>query len=206
MNPRKNREKAAEIFFETFNVPAFFVSIQAVLSLYASGRTTGVVLDAGDGVTHAVPIYEGFALPHSIMRMDLAGRYLNFLCTLTTVRDITSYLQLLLRKAGYYFYTSAEREVVRSIKETACYVAFDPNKEEEILESTNSPKPASHKFKLPDGNVIEVAFHFRAPDSRRLAQRGSRHLSSCFTLNWWVKSTMVFMSAWLIPFNVPTWI
>jgi centractin len=68
------REKAAELFFETFNVPALFISIQAVLSLYASGRTTGVVLDSGDGVTHAVPIYEGFAMPHAIQRIDLAGR------------------------------------------------------------------------------------------------------------------------------------
>ena len=66
--------QAAEVFFETFNVPALFISMQAVLSLYATGRTTGVVLDAGDGVTHAVPIYEGFAMPHSIMRVDIAGR------------------------------------------------------------------------------------------------------------------------------------
>ena len=64
-----------QIFFETFNVPALFVSLQAVLSLYSTGRTTGVVLDVGDGVSHAVPIYEGFAMPHSIMRTDLAGRY-----------------------------------------------------------------------------------------------------------------------------------
>ncbi|CAF4105689.1 unnamed protein product [Rotaria magnacalcarata] len=62
LNPRKNREKAAEIFFETFNVPALFISMQAILSLYASGRTTGVVLDSGDGVTHAVPIYEGIQM------------------------------------------------------------------------------------------------------------------------------------------------
>jgi centractin len=63
-----------QIFFETFNVPALFVSLQAVLSLYSTGRTTGVVLDVGDGVSHAVPIYEGFAMPHSIMRTDIAGR------------------------------------------------------------------------------------------------------------------------------------
>lgn len=59
LNPRQNREKAAQIFFETFNVPAMFISIQAVLALYASGRTTGVVLDVGDGVCHSVPVYQG---------------------------------------------------------------------------------------------------------------------------------------------------
>lgn len=74
LNPLTNREKAAEVLFETFNVPALFVAPQAILSLYASGRTTGVVLDSGDGVSHVVPVYEGFALPHAITRTDVAGR------------------------------------------------------------------------------------------------------------------------------------
>lgn len=75
LNPKAHRERAAQIFFETFNVPAMFISIQAVLALYASGRTTGVVLDVGDGVAHTVPVYEGFAIPHAIKRSDVAGRF-----------------------------------------------------------------------------------------------------------------------------------
>ena len=90
-NPTRNREKAAEIMFEHLSVPALHVSIQAVLSLYASGRTTGCVLDSGDGVTHAVPVYEGFALNNSIRRVDIAGR------------NVTEYLKLLLRREGHRF-------------------------------------------------------------------------------------------------------
>ncbi|KAI6879885.1 Actin-like, partial [Hortaea werneckii] len=109
LNPRQNRDTAAQILFETFNVPALYTSIQAVLSLYASGRTTGIVLDAGDGVSHAVPVYEGFAIPSSIRRIDVAGR------------DVTEHLQTLLRKQGSVFHTSAEKEIVKNIKEKTSY-------------------------------------------------------------------------------------
>jgi centractin len=153
LNPSKNKEQTAQIFFETFNVPALFLSLQAVLSLYASGRTTGVVLDVGDGVTHAVPVFEGFTIPTAVYRIDLAGR------------DVTEYLQILLRKAGYNFYTTAEKEIVRQIKEKTCYVAFDPQKEEELFESEKSNKDAQLTYKLPDGNTVELGpERFRAPE------------------------------------------
>jgi actin-related protein len=63
-----------EIMFETFNVPSLYIACQAVLALYSTGRTTGLVLDSGDGVTSTVPIYEGYALPHAIERNNFAGR------------------------------------------------------------------------------------------------------------------------------------
>lgn len=146
INPLKNREKAAEVFFETFNVPALFVSMQAVLSLYATGRTTGVVLDSGDGVSHAVPIYEGFAIPHSIMRIDVAGR------------DVTRYLRRLLRREGHNFHTSAELEIVKSIKEKVCYLSTNAQRDEGVeLEKT--------QHMLPDGSTIDIGrAKYKAPE------------------------------------------
>lgn len=147
LNPRQNREYAAQILFETFNVPAMYTSIQAVLSLYASGRTTGIVLDSGDGVSHAVPVYEGFSIPNSIRRIDVAGR------------DVTEHMQTLLRKAGYVFHTSAEKEIVRQIKEERSYVAIDPVKEEKEWAGSSARADSKSKtYTLPDGKTLKVSF------------------------------------------------
>ncbi|THU97183.1 Actin/actin-like protein [Dendrothele bispora CBS 962.96] len=134
------------IMFKTFNMPAFHVAIQAVLSLYASGHTTGVVMDSGDGVTHVVPIYE----VHAIQRLDLAGR------------DLTHALVKNLTERGCQFMTSAEREMVRDIKEKLCYVALDFEQE---LHTAVTSSMIEKSNELPDGQVIMIGNErFRAPE------------------------------------------
>ncbi|XP_064418444.1 actin-3-like isoform X1 [Latimeria chalumnae] len=149
LNPLNNREKMTQLLFETFNVPAMYAAIQAMLALYASGLTTGCVVESGDGVTHTVPIFEGYSLPHAVLRLDLAGR------------DLTEYLMRILTECGISFQSTAEKEIVKDIKEKICYVALDIQADM-VKEPTNIQK----EFILPDGNVIKVQNQrFRCPET-----------------------------------------
>jgi len=139
-----------EVMFEKYKFSGVHVAIQAVLSLYAQGLITGVVVDSGDGVTHVVPVFDGFCLEHIVARMDVAGR------------DVTNYLIKLMLLRGYAFNKTADFETVRQIKEKFCYVAYDLNLEKKLaLETTTLVQ----SYELPDGTVIKIgAERFEAPE------------------------------------------
>ena len=150
-NSTTNRERMTEIVFETLKTPSFYVAVQPVLALYASGRTTGVVIDAGEDVTHVVSIYEGYILPHACERLNVAGR------------KLTDNLRRLLAERGYDLQSSAQREIVQAIKEDLCYIALDF---EQTIEASTKSTNIEKAYKLPDGKQITInSERFRAPEA-----------------------------------------
>lgn len=140
-NPKANREKMVTTLFETFEVRNMYVAIQAVMSLYANGRSTGLVVDSGDGVSHTVPVFEGFSIPHAIEKMEIAGRV------------VTDYAQKLLLEDGHSFTSTAELEIVKDIKEKLCFVAQDYDAE---LEAANQSSDQDRTYELPDKSQLTV--------------------------------------------------
>ena len=138
--------------FETFNFPAMYVAMEAVLAFYSpyGGFTTGIVVDSGDGVTHTLPIYEGYALPDATIRLDLAGR------------DLTDHLTKILIERGYAFATTAEREIVREIREQLCSVALNF---EDKMQSKTKNTILDKSYTLPNNQVITIGCErFKCPE------------------------------------------
>ena len=135
LNPKINRERMTQIMFETFNVPSMYVSIQSVLSLYASGRTSGVVVDSGWEMTSVVSVYEGYCLPHTVVRIDLAGRHLTdyMMKNLTTLTN-----------------NNTNPEIVCDIKEKYCHVSM--NYQDDMTKEHQERKP----YVMPDGDKIDI--------------------------------------------------
>jgi len=130
-----------QTMFEKYKFKGVYVAIQAILTLYAQALMSGVVVDSGDGVTHIVPVYEGYSLEAQTRRIDVAGR------------DVTRNLIRLLLLRGYAFNRTADFETVKEIKEKLCYVAYDLGLENRLTEETTVNV---QKYKLPDGRIVSV--------------------------------------------------
>ncbi|KAJ5069677.1 actin-7-related [Anaeramoeba ignava] len=129
--------------FETFNIPAFYLANQSVLSLYQSGIKSGIVVEIGDGFSSVVPIYEMFTLNHSIIKQNLAGK------------DLTEYLENILNEKGNHLFTSGENDLINDIKEKLCYVAYDFD--EEIEFSKQSISSIQKNYELPQKKIIQIS-------------------------------------------------
>lgn len=170
LNPKANREQMCRIMFEEYDVPSMYIQIQAVLSLYSAGRVTGIVVDSGDGVTHTVPIFEGYQIPHAIDKILLAGR------------DLTEFMTRILKDDNYYFETSAERETVRDMKEKMCYVADDYEAE---LKKASEGSELEESYTLPDGNICKFANQrFKTPEFLFQPELGGREIKGVHKLTF----------------------
>nr|Q4R6Q3.1 RecName: Full=Actin-like protein 7A [Macaca fascicularis]BAE01221.1 unnamed protein product [Macaca fascicularis] len=138
LSPHTNREKYAEMLFEAFNTPAMHIAYQSRLSMYSYGRTSGLVVEVGHGVSYVVPIYEGYPLPSITGRLDYAGS------------DLTAYLLGLLNSAGNEF-TQDQMGIVEDIKKKCCFVALDPTEEKRVPLSEHTIR-----YVLPDGKEIQL--------------------------------------------------
>ena len=144
-NCKENREKIAQIMFETFNVTGLYIANPAVLSLYAGGKFYGISIDSGES-TSIVPIFDGYPISFFTKKLNIGGK------------DLTNYLPILLEKRGYRFSTTAEKEIIKAIKEKSCYMALD------YQEELKSVEP--YDYELPDGyHVIIKDERIRCPEA-----------------------------------------
>lgn len=150
LNPRRNRERIVETMFERFGFGSVNVSVQAILALNSQGLTSGFVVDSGDGVTHLVPVSEGYLEPALVQRVNLAGRH------------VTEQLMKLLVGQGQPLNPTADFETVREVKQRLCYVAHDLGAERRLASDTTL---VDRQYTLPDSRTMRVgAERFLAPE------------------------------------------
>src|SRR5690606_11558843 len=121
------------------------------LALYASGRTTGCVIDSGEDTTSVVSVYEGYAILNSTLKSYWGGR------------DLTDFLMFILsNERGYALRTSVERDYMRDVKEKLCYVSLDYDKDYQMAKES---KTFEQSYKLPDGRTITIGNErFKVPE------------------------------------------
>ncbi|KAL5969268.1 Actin-related protein 3B [Taenia solium] len=181
LNTPENREYLAEIMFETFNIPGLYIAVQAMLALVASWGArkagerslTGTVIDSGDGVTHIMPVVDGYVVGSCIKHIPIAGR------------DITAFIQQLLREREPGIPPDLSMEAARKVKESYCYVCPDLAKEfqkydsdpqrwlnvKDVIEHPKHP-PVTYDFANQDYNesissVVDNAIQSSPIDARR---------------------------------------
>lgn len=168
LNSKENREKTTQIMFEKFSIPGMYLANQSVLSLYATGETTGMTVDIGDETTYSVPVYEGHILTKACFKLGISGK------------DITDKLMVMLsqrKEIEYNFkeYNDSDYKIATDIKEKLCYVSL--NFDEEMKSSENV-----EAFELPDGKKIKIGIErFRCTEvlfQPSLFGFGSHHLPS----------------------------
>lgn len=146
----KYHEKLAEIFFESFHVENFYSSITSVLALYSTGKTTGIVLESGEGITHSVPIFEGFAIPYATIKLDIGGY------------DLTNHLVSLFKEGGINVGSEISPELFNQIKEKKCFVTFDYDTS---IKEYQKNKTRELCTTLPDGTEVFLTDQsFRCPE------------------------------------------
>ncbi|KAJ6244518.1 actin-7-related [Anaeramoeba flamelloides] len=150
-NCKVNRELLTQIMFETFNTPGMYLEKSSVLSLYASGKSTGIVLDLGETYSQAVPVYEDKSISNLTSQIKIGGK------------SITEYLIRILEEREHYFTSPAEKEIVKDIKEKFCYVAY--NFKKEMKKTPLNVSKNEKRYELPDGQRLQMGNEcFRAPE------------------------------------------
>ena len=140
----ENREKIGEIMFETFGIICLFFASESIISLYSLGKFTGLSFDSGDGITYFNPIFSGCSIISSVVRLNFAGI------------DLTEYMIKLWNDSGKNFSTVVEKEIIKEIKEKACYVALDYNEELKNIKEFKDFNKRNSNYELPDGTNVDI--------------------------------------------------